>query len=91
MDLDGFGKTGAHFETLSKTKLTTAKDAVQYVDDVWYSEANRQARWMDLLGDYAGSELFVIDGAFVVMLTSDLRLSHRQATPSFKMSSMIRC
>ncbi|KAJ7045103.1 hypothetical protein C8F04DRAFT_1343667 [Mycena alexandri] len=28
----------------------------------WFSLATRRARWMDLLGDYAGAELFLISG-----------------------------
>lgn len=32
------------------------------IDKDWYIPATRRARWMDLIGDYAGNELFVVDG-----------------------------
>lgn len=40
----------------------TARSALAYFDDSWYTKASRQARRMDLIGDYAGNEMFVIDG-----------------------------
>ncbi|KAJ7757625.1 hypothetical protein B0H16DRAFT_1721359 [Mycena metata] len=36
--------------------------ALQLIDSQWFSLATRRARWMDLLGDYAGAELFLISG-----------------------------
>ena len=40
----------------------SAKEALEHIDEVWYILANKRARWMDLIGDYAGSEPFIIDG-----------------------------
>ena len=40
----------------------TAIEACEVVDGEWYIHASRKARRMDLLGDYAGTEPFVIDG-----------------------------
>jgi len=40
----------------------SARDALDYVDQQWFINATRSARWMDLLGDYAGDEPFIIDG-----------------------------
>lgn len=28
----------------------------------WYTAIAKSARWMDIIGDYAGDELFIIDG-----------------------------
>lgn len=40
----------------------TARSALAYFDDSWYIKASRRTRRMDLIGDYAGNEMFVIDG-----------------------------
>lgn len=37
-------------------------EALKTVDTRWYAPFSRASRWMDLVGDYAGHELFVIDG-----------------------------
>ena len=37
-------------------------DVLKYFDRTWYIPRSRAARRMDLLGDYAGNEFFVIDG-----------------------------
>jgi hypothetical protein len=42
----------------------SAKEALDHIDEAWYTLANKRARWMDLLGDYAGIEPFIIDGVF---------------------------
>jgi hypothetical protein len=55
-------------DSSSNTELVTAEDALQYIDAEWYSIVSKRARWMDLLGDYAGSETFIVDGAFSVRL-----------------------
>lgn len=40
----------------------SAIEALKYLDTTWYTEASRKARWMDLIGDYAGNERFILDG-----------------------------
>jgi hypothetical protein len=54
------------FEVIHKTGMVpnafSARTALQYLDSQWYVPKSKHARWMDLLGDYAGSELFVMDG-----------------------------
>jgi hypothetical protein len=41
----------------------TAVQALKYIDDNWYKTiAGKKARWMDLIGDYAGNERFILDG-----------------------------
>lgn len=37
-----------------------ARELLDQLDASWYSKLN--PRWMDLLGDYVGKELFLIDG-----------------------------
>ena len=55
------------FEIISFTearipKSFTISTALDYFDAQWYVPKTKHARWMDLLGDYAGTELFVMDG-----------------------------
>jgi hypothetical protein len=41
----------------------TAVQALKFIDDNWYKKiAGKRARWMDLIGDYAGNERFILDG-----------------------------
>ncbi|KIM41415.1 hypothetical protein M413DRAFT_27773 [Hebeloma cylindrosporum] len=49
---------------------------LELLDALWFIKATRSARWMDLLGDYAGTEPFVIDGEalFQVVLDDPLLL-----------------
>lgn len=42
-------------------------DALKWADAVWHA-ASRRARWMDLIGDYAGQEPFVVDGIECIQL-----------------------
>lgn len=42
--------------------LGSPHSALAYFDNEWYLKRSRRARRMDLIGDYAGSEMFVIDG-----------------------------
>jgi len=48
--------------TWSKTTNLDFGSILEEADEKWYIKASRAARWMDLLGDYAGSEPFIIDG-----------------------------
>jgi hypothetical protein len=48
----------AHEETMN------AVEALKCIDDRWYKTiAGKKARWMDLIGDYAGNERFILDGS----------------------------
>ncbi|KAJ7762289.1 hypothetical protein DFH07DRAFT_813783 [Mycena maculata] len=40
----------------------SSSEALKEMDRLWFAPATRRARWMDLLGDYAGTELFIISG-----------------------------
>ena len=69
MDLDDFDAAIAKLHLNDEEELVappgqglSAQKAVQYIDTEWYSLVNRRARWMDLIGDYAGSERFILDG-----------------------------
>lgn len=65
MDLDDFEAAIAQLpleDGPAQVSSQSAKEAVEYIDAQWYSFVNRRGRWMDLIGDYAGSEPFVVDG-----------------------------
>ena len=67
LDLDGFGVNLAVVDDHSRRKDTTAaklnvQSALRHIDNSWYGERNRRGRQMDLIGDYAGTEPFVLDG-----------------------------
>ncbi|GJE85123.1 P-loop containing nucleoside triphosphate hydrolase protein [Phanerochaete sordida] len=66
------------FDTLAEenvpavdASLISPAAALAYFDEAWYLKASRRARRMDLIGDYAGSELFIIDGDSLVELALD--------------------
>jgi hypothetical protein len=47
----------------NREKKMSAIEALKYIDDHWYKEiGGKKARWMDLIGDYAGNERFILDG-----------------------------
>ena len=46
-----------------------AVEALKCIDDQWYKTvAGKKARWMDLIGDYAGNERFTLDGNIPLVL-----------------------
>ena len=50
-------------ENASREKMN-AVEALKCIDDRWYKRvAGKKARWMDLIGDYAGNERFILDGS----------------------------
>ena len=55
LEEEGLGPT-------KKLEDITPGSALALFDRTWYIKASRRARRMDLIGDYAGSEMFVIDG-----------------------------
>jgi len=62
LDLDGF----AVLPVVDNHDTTIFEDAhwqsaLRHIDN-WYTERNRRGRQMDLIGDYAGTEPFVLDG-----------------------------
>ena len=61
MDLEEFEGSNQTL-TLPSSSFKSARDALDYLDQTWFINASRSARWMDLLGDYAGGEPFIIDG-----------------------------
>ncbi|KIJ46122.1 hypothetical protein M422DRAFT_165687 [Sphaerobolus stellatus SS14] len=40
----------------------SVKEALDNLDINWYNRVTRRSRWMDIIGDYAGEELFLVDG-----------------------------
>ena len=48
---------------LNNKEKMNAVEALKCIDDRWYKTiAGKKARWMDLIGDYAGNERFILDG-----------------------------
>ena len=72
MDLDDFDRDVEVRPVSTSDKNYSAKAALDYIDGQWYTTATRAARWMDLIGDYAGNELFLIDGACLLSSRSSL-------------------
>lgn len=66
MDLDDFDASLAALSLDDEPVVQTqsARDAVTYIDKEWYTFVNRRGRRMDLIGDYAGSEPFIVDGMY---------------------------
>ena len=49
--------------SLAHKKKMNAVGALECIDNRWYKIiAGKKARWMDLIGDYAGNERFILDG-----------------------------
>ncbi|KAF8069236.1 hypothetical protein FPV67DRAFT_1415532 [Lyophyllum atratum] len=86
MDLENFNNLDENPPDASQASDFSAEEALEYVDREWYRPATRRARWMDLLGDYAGSEPFVIDGESLlqVVLDDPLLAIARDGEPSFQ-------
>ena len=63
MDLDDFEKLDIEQINPCSDDILTARRALK-VFDQWYARTYRSARWMDLIGDYGGNELFIVDGQF---------------------------
>ncbi|KAJ7157241.1 hypothetical protein C8R46DRAFT_1004148 [Mycena filopes] len=64
MDLENFDDIDelSSPSLVEKQSRISAHRALELIDERWFTPATRRARWMDLLGDYAGAELFVISG-----------------------------
>lgn len=68
LDLDAFDDpelevlTGVVDAAVDQSGALSAAQALDLCDTVWYSTVSRGSRWMDLIGDYAGNERFVLDG-----------------------------
>lgn len=70
LEFDGLNDTGAPVPPSGSAQIVdgdsvemTAVEALKYMDDNWYKKiAGKKARWMDLIGDYAGNERFILDG-----------------------------
>lgn len=63
MDLENFDDIDGLDQRISVGDAALSpQKALEEVDRWWFTPATRRARWMDLLGDYAGTELFVVSG-----------------------------
>ncbi|KAK0444888.1 uncharacterized protein EV420DRAFT_1573248 [Desarmillaria tabescens] len=45
---------------------SAARKLLGRINENWYYQATTKARWMDLIGDYAGDEPFIIDGESLI-------------------------
>ncbi|KAI0048817.1 P-loop containing nucleoside triphosphate hydrolase protein [Auriscalpium vulgare] len=64
----------------------TARKALALLDGAWYRGVVKYARWMDLIGDYAGSERFIVDGESLLqeVLNDPLLAIGRAEDPGFQ-------
>jgi len=70
MDSSDFALDDTVLEAVSSSQDNAAHEekmneveALECIDDRWYKTiAGKKARWMDLIGDYAGNERFILDG-----------------------------
>jgi ATP-dependent RNA helicase DDX60 len=77
MDLEEFDNIDAPTDQNEpRLKLLNSLGALKYLDEIWYTPMSRRARRMDIFGDYAGSEPFVIDGAISSLTTTLPARSH---------------
>ena len=49
----------------------SAQEAVDRFDATWYTRTSQSARWMDIIGDYAGEELFLLNGDSLLSVVLD--------------------
>jgi ATP-dependent RNA helicase DDX60 len=64
LDLDDFDGGILHSDlsqTSGASETLSTQDALSIINE-WYTERNKRGRRMDLVGDYAGTEPFVLDG-----------------------------
>ncbi|KAK0506601.1 hypothetical protein EDD18DRAFT_1124170 [Armillaria luteobubalina] len=50
---------------------SAASKLLDSINENWYYQATKRARWMDLIGDYAGDEPFIIDGESLIQNVLD--------------------
>ncbi|KZV68765.1 P-loop containing nucleoside triphosphate hydrolase protein [Peniophora sp. CONT] len=83
---DGAPILGATERSEQKQASLSTEAAIRYVDENWYRAIARRGRWMDLIGDYAGSERFILDGEalFQRVLDDPLLALGRGGDPSFQ-------
>jgi hypothetical protein len=63
MDLDDFEENAIAIQfQVSEGEVLPSKEALSLLDARWYNIVGRSGRRMDLVGDYAGTEPFVVDG-----------------------------
>ncbi|KAF8137669.1 hypothetical protein EV363DRAFT_1581223 [Boletus edulis] len=87
MDLEEFEVDHRGPDTTKKgaSNSLSILDALKSINAAWHA-ASRRARWMDLLGDYAGTEPFIIDGHSLIQLIMDdpLLALGKSGDPSFQ-------
>ncbi|KAJ2928268.1 hypothetical protein H1R20_g8843, partial [Candolleomyces eurysporus] len=87
MDFDDFDDGPQDLAQVAAVILeSNAKKALNLFDHAWYIRRSRASRRMDLLGDYAGNEFFLIDGEslFQLVLDDPLLALGQSNDPSFQ-------
>lgn len=52
-------------------KPWSAKKALEEFDASWYAKTSQLGRWMDVIGDFAGEELFLLNGDSLLSIILD--------------------
>jgi ATP-dependent RNA helicase DDX60 len=60
MDLDT--DDGPRKPLMKISNNLSAFEALDHINENWFAEVSRKSRWMDLIGDFAGNERFIVDG-----------------------------
>ncbi|KAJ3824101.1 hypothetical protein F5880DRAFT_1562443 [Lentinula raphanica] len=71
MDLEEFEHRSESKSTSHSQGELSPELALRLLDEIWYQQATRRSRWMDLIGDYGGREMFFIDGDSLLSLVFD--------------------
>jgi ATP-dependent RNA helicase DDX60 len=74
LDLDDFGSKTLAVSDYSLSD-SSPRSALDYIDRQWYADRTRRARLMDLIGDYAGTEPFALDGHLLDIFWHPLSLT----------------
>ncbi|KAI0067591.1 P-loop containing nucleoside triphosphate hydrolase protein [Artomyces pyxidatus] len=96
MELDDFEDIHGDVSTELQTRLRvsmSATDALDFIDREWYRGVAKRGRWMDLIGDYAGSERFILDGESLLqqVLDDPMLALGREKEPSFQILHARHC
>jgi ATP-dependent RNA helicase DDX60 len=46
----------------AEAETWSAREALYAFDTEWYTTTSHMGRWLDIIGDYAGDELFLLEG-----------------------------
>jgi len=70
-DIDDIGIPSNEWGVTADRIAWSSKEALDMFDAIWYTRTSQSARWMDIIGDYAGEELFLINGDSLLSVVLD--------------------